>query len=145
MKEAEGFDILLESARYILGIAPETRSVEFVGDILHYETNFGQPPSRLGGGTEGKCAIVAGRLVQNPMDEKDDLFGGRRYVAARLRFWQGDKNRPCYLKPRRWKTYLNQSFSPVVVLVQVLSECFKGQGDCTNGGARRHRVAMCDT
>ena len=84
MKEAQSFDVLLESARYVVGIAPETRSVEFVHDILHHETNFSQPASRLGGGTEGKCAIVARRLVQDPMDEKDDLLGGGRYVAAGL-------------------------------------------------------------
>ena len=84
MKEAQGFDILLETARYVVGIAPEMRSVEFVGDILYHETNFSQSPFRLGGGTVRKCAIVAGRLVQDPMNEKDDLLGRRRYVAARL-------------------------------------------------------------
>ena len=85
MKEAQSLNVLLESARYVVGIAPETRSVEFVCDILHHEMYFSQPPSRLRGGTEGKCAIVAGRLVQDPMDEKDGLLGGGRYVATRLR------------------------------------------------------------
>jgi hypothetical protein len=84
MKEAESFDVLLESASYVVGIAPETRSVEFVSDILHHETNFIQLPSRLGSGTEGKSSVIAGRFVQDAMDEKDDLLGGGRDVAARL-------------------------------------------------------------
>ena len=93
MKEAQSFDVLLKSARYVVGIAPETRSVEFVRDILHHKTNFSQLTSCLGGGTEGKCAIVGGRLVQDPMDEKDDLLGGGRYIAARLKFRKVNKNR----------------------------------------------------
>ena len=84
MKEAQCFDVLLKSTRYIVGIAPETGSVEFVHDTLHHETNFSQSSSRLRGSAERKFAIIAGRLVQDPMDEKDDLLGGGRYVAARL-------------------------------------------------------------
>ena len=76
MKEAQGFDVLLEPAGYVVGITPETRSVEFVSDILHHKTKSSNP-SRLG-------SCIAGGLVQDSMDEKDDLPGGGRDVAARL-------------------------------------------------------------
>jgi len=84
MAEAQSLDILLESARHIMGITPETRPVEFMGNILHYEANLGQLPLRLDGGAERKCALIARRLVHNAMYEEDDLFGGGRYVTARL-------------------------------------------------------------
>lgn len=63
------------------------------------------------------------------MDEKDDLLGGGGNVAARLSTGF-DQKRPRH-ESLDTRTHLYQSFSPVIVLVQMLSKFFKRHGDST--------------
>lgn len=64
MNEAQSFGIFLQPTRYVMGIAPEARSVEFVGDIPQHGMNFSQLLLRLSGGAKGKNMAVTGRLIQ---------------------------------------------------------------------------------
>jgi len=56
--EAQCFDILLKTTRYVLSIPPETRADKFMGDTLQQGMNFGQLLLRLGCGAEREYTVI---------------------------------------------------------------------------------------
>jgi hypothetical protein len=56
--EAQCFDILLKSTRYVLSIAPEAGPNKFTGDAPQHDMNFGQLLLRLGCSAERKSTVV---------------------------------------------------------------------------------------
>ena len=98
MNEAQSFGIFLQPTRYVMGIAPEARSVEFVGDIPQHGMNFSQLLLRLSGGAKGKNMAVTGRLIQYSLKEKDNLLGGRRYISIHLLLCVQQETHVCCVK-----------------------------------------------
>lgn len=133
--EAECFDVLLHTRGDISLVMPETVARELTAQGSEEGLDVSQLALGTRGSTETEYTVVGfySILGDGAMEEKDELFREIGNVAARLAAWASEVGVTRAGKARV-HTDLYETFSSVVVVVELLPELLEGVNDGGPGG-----------